>query len=86
MKLRRWFMRREIPLENYAYNMRNTIKGEKIGAKLDPVTRRRLRMQLTEAIRWLDKESSLPRSTKFDDKIGEHHPQPHHCKDVRGRW
>ncbi|KAK1298661.1 putative mediator of RNA polymerase II transcription subunit 37c [Acorus calamus] len=33
-------------LENYAYNMRNTIKDEKIGSKLDPATRRRLRMPL----------------------------------------
>ncbi|KAF9625481.1 hypothetical protein IFM89_023397 [Coptis chinensis] len=32
--------------ENYSYNMRNTIKDEKIASKLDPADKRRLKMPL----------------------------------------
>jgi heat shock protein 1/8 len=33
-------------LENYAYNMRNTVNDKKIGSKLAPAVRKRLKMLL----------------------------------------
>ncbi|KAK9024143.1 hypothetical protein V6N11_004320 [Hibiscus sabdariffa] len=37
-------------LENYAYNMRNTVKDEKIGSKLDPADKKKMRGAIEGAI------------------------------------
>ncbi|KAF9597853.1 hypothetical protein IFM89_021938 [Coptis chinensis] len=61
---------REIPLENYAYNMRNTIKDEKIGAKLDPADKKKIEDAIDQAIQWLD-SNQLAEADEFDDKMKE---------------
>lgn len=42
-------------MENYAYNMRNTIKDEKIASKLDPADKQRIEKTVEEALEWLEK-------------------------------
>ncbi|KAL0354898.1 UNVERIFIED_CONTAM: Heat shock protein 4 [Sesamum radiatum] len=37
-------------LENYAYNMRNTVKDEKIASKLDPSEKQKIEKAIDEAI------------------------------------
>ncbi|KAJ0100869.1 hypothetical protein Patl1_06364 [Pistacia atlantica] len=41
-------------LENYAYNMRNTVKDEKIGSKLAGADKKKIEDAIDEAIQWLD--------------------------------
>jgi len=41
-------------LENYAYNMRNTIRDEKIASKLDPADKEKIDKKVQEVIDWLE--------------------------------
>ncbi|CAN1769801.1 Heat shock 70 kDa protein 1 [Linum perenne] len=44
----------ENALENYSYNMRNTIKDEKIGEKLPAADKKKIEDAIEAAIQWLD--------------------------------
>ncbi|CAA6669372.1 unnamed protein product [Spirodela intermedia] len=57
-------------LENYAYNMRNTIKDEKIASKLDPADKKKIEDAIDQAIHWLD-GNQLAEADEFDDKMKE---------------
>ncbi|XP_026450257.1 probable mediator of RNA polymerase II transcription subunit 37c [Papaver somniferum] len=57
-------------LENYAYNMRNTIKDEKIGGNLDPADKKKIEDAIEGAIQWLD-SNQLAEAEEFDDKMKE---------------
>lgn len=57
-------------LENYAYNMRNTIKDEKIGEKLSPADKKKIEDAIDEAISWLD-ANQLAEADEFEDKVKE---------------
>ncbi|XP_026402525.1 heat shock 70 kDa protein-like [Papaver somniferum] len=57
-------------LENYAYNMRNTIKDEKIDGKLDPADKKKIEDAIEAAIQWLD-SNQLAEADEFDDKMKE---------------
>ena len=55
-------------LENYAYNIRNTINDEKIGAKLAPAAKKNIKDAVEQAIQWLD-DLQLVDSELYDDKL-----------------
>ncbi|KAL7229696.1 hypothetical protein ACSBR2_008242 [Camellia fascicularis] len=57
-------------LENYAYNMRNTIKDEKISTKLPPVDKKKIEDAIDQAIHWLD-ANQLAEADEFEDKVKE---------------
>nr|XP_023905510.1 heat shock cognate 70 kDa protein 2-like [Quercus suber]POF19612.1 putative mediator of rna polymerase ii transcription subunit 37e [Quercus suber] len=57
-------------LENYAYNMRNTVKDEKIGAKLPPAGKKKIEDAIEQAIQWLD-SNQLGEADEFEDKMKE---------------
>uniref|UniRef100_A0A0D9XT24 Uncharacterized protein n=1 Tax=Leersia perrieri TaxID=77586 RepID=A0A0D9XT24_9ORYZ len=57
-------------LENYAYNMRNTIKDEKIASKLPAADKKKIEDAIDQAIQWLD-GNQLAEADEFDDKIKE---------------
>ncbi|XP_012831747.1 PREDICTED: heat shock cognate 70 kDa protein 2-like [Erythranthe guttata] len=57
-------------LENYAYNMRNTVKDEKIASKLNGDDRKKIEEAIEEAIQWLD-GNQLAEADEFDDKMKE---------------
>ncbi|XP_026429321.1 probable mediator of RNA polymerase II transcription subunit 37c [Papaver somniferum] len=57
-------------LENYAYNMRNAIKDEKIAGKLDPADKKKIEDAIEAAIQWLD-TNQLAEAEEFDDKMKE---------------
>ncbi|KAK0591454.1 hypothetical protein LWI29_002151 [Acer saccharum] len=57
-------------LENYANNMRNTIKDEKIGSKLTPDDKKKIEEAIEQAIQWLD-GNQLAEADEFDDKMKE---------------
>ncbi|PPD66701.1 hypothetical protein GOBAR_DD36424 [Gossypium barbadense] len=57
-------------LENYAYNMRNTIKDEKIGSKLSPDDKKKIEDAIDAAINWLDANQSAE-ADEFEDKMKE---------------
>ncbi|KAL7253975.1 hypothetical protein ACSBR1_008342 [Camellia fascicularis] len=57
-------------LENYAYNMRNTIKDEKISTKLSPVDKKKIKDAIDQAIHWLD-ANQLAEADEFEDKVKE---------------
>jgi heat shock protein 1/8 len=57
-------------LENYAYNMRNTIRDEKIAGNLDPADKKKIEDTIDAAIQWLD-QNQLAESDEFDDKLKE---------------
>jgi L1 cell adhesion molecule like protein len=57
-------------LENYAYNMRSTIKDEKIATKLGPDDKKTVDDAVEEAIRWLD-GNQLAEAEEFEDKMKE---------------
>ncbi|KAI3975122.1 hypothetical protein MKX01_038450 [Papaver californicum] len=57
-------------LENYAYNMRNTIKDEKIAGKLAPADKKKIEDAVEAAIQWLD-ANQLAEADEFDDKMKE---------------
>ncbi|KAI9080000.1 hypothetical protein K1719_038065 [Acacia pycnantha] len=55
-------------LENYAYNMRNTIKDEKFAGKLDPADKQKIEKAIDETIEWLD-GNQLAEVDEFEDKL-----------------
>ncbi|GAU18298.1 hypothetical protein TSUD_201850 [Trifolium subterraneum] len=57
-------------LENYAYNMRNTIKDEKIGGKLGTDDKEKIEKAVEEAIHWLE-ANQLAEVDEFEDKQKE---------------
>ncbi|KAK8999672.1 hypothetical protein V6N11_065170 [Hibiscus sabdariffa] len=57
-------------LENYAYNMRNTVKDEKIGEKLSAGDKKKIEDAIEEAIQWLD-SNQLREADEFEDKMKE---------------
>uniref|UniRef100_A0A804LQR8 Uncharacterized protein n=1 Tax=Zea mays TaxID=4577 RepID=A0A804LQR8_MAIZE len=57
-------------LENYAYNMRNTIKDEKIASKLAADDKKKIEDAIDAAISWLD-ANQLAEADEFDDKMKE---------------
>ncbi|KAD3068249.1 hypothetical protein E3N88_36129 [Mikania micrantha] len=57
-------------LENYAYNMRNTVKDEKIGEKLSPADKKKIEDAIDEAVSWLE-SNQLAEADEFEDKMKE---------------
>ncbi|KAL8497573.1 hypothetical protein ACS0TY_021055 [Phlomoides rotata] len=57
-------------LENYAYNMRNTVRDEKFAAKLDQGDKERIEKAVEEAIQWLD-GNQLAEVDELEDKLKE---------------
>ncbi|XP_027917589.1 heat shock 70 kDa protein [Vigna unguiculata] len=57
-------------LENYAYNMRNTIKDEKIGGKLGADDKQKIEKAVEDAIQWLE-GNQLAEVDEFEDKQKE---------------
>ncbi|KAJ6834776.1 putative heat shock cognate 70 kDa protein 2 [Iris pallida] len=57
-------------LENYSYNMRNTIKDEKIASKLPAADKKKIEDAIDEVIQWLD-NNQLAEADEFDDKRKE---------------
>ncbi|PPS01909.1 hypothetical protein GOBAR_AA18764 [Gossypium barbadense] len=57
-------------LENYAYNMRNTVKDEKISAKLPAADKKKIEDAIEQAIQWLD-SNQLAEADEFEDKMKE---------------
>ncbi|KAJ6322786.1 hypothetical protein OIU77_012599 [Salix suchowensis] len=55
-------------LENYAYNMRNTVKDEKIGSKLSPADKKKIEDAIDQAIHWLD-SNQLAEADEFEDRM-----------------
>lgn len=57
-------------LENYAYNMRNTIRDDKVATKLDPADKEKIDKVIDEAINWLD-NNQLAEKDEFEHKLKE---------------
>ncbi|XP_030546973.1 heat shock 70 kDa protein-like [Rhodamnia argentea] len=57
-------------LENYAYNMRSTIRDEKIAGKLSPEDKEKIEKAVHEVIEWLDR-NQLAKVDEFQDKLKE---------------
>ncbi|CAA7398128.1 unnamed protein product [Spirodela intermedia] len=57
-------------LENYAYNMRNTIRDEQIASKLTPGEKKKIEDAVDGAIRWLD-GNQLAEAEEFEHKMKE---------------
>nr|AAB65162.1 heat shock cognate protein [Solanum commersonii] len=57
-------------LENYAYNMRNTIKDDKISSKLGAEDKKKIEDAIDQAISWLD-SNQLAEADEFEDKMKE---------------
>ncbi|KAK8510020.1 hypothetical protein V6N12_035346 [Hibiscus sabdariffa] len=57
-------------LENYAYNMRNTVKDDKFAGKLDPADKQKIEKAIDETIGWLD-ANQLAEVDEFEDKLKE---------------
>ncbi|KAK4431889.1 Heat shock protein [Sesamum alatum] len=57
-------------LENYAYNMRNTVRDEKFAAKLDPSDKEKIEKAVEESIEWLDR-NQLAEVDELEDKLKE---------------
>merc|ERR1719263_501856 len=57
-------------LENYAYNMRNTIRDDKVGGKMDAEDKTKLEDAIEKAIEWLD-ATQLAETDEFEDKLKE---------------
>jgi L1 cell adhesion molecule like protein len=45
-------------LESYAYSLRNTLSDEKVGDKLDAADKEKLNKAITEAVEWLDNNTT----------------------------
>ncbi|XP_050249249.1 heat shock cognate 70 kDa protein-like [Quercus robur] len=58
----------KVTLENYAYNMRNTINDKKIGAKLGLVRKKKINDAVEQVIQWLD-GLQLVDSEEYEDKL-----------------
>ncbi|XP_062078471.1 heat shock 70 kDa protein-like [Humulus lupulus] len=57
-------------LENYAYNMRNTVRDEKFGAILDPSDKEKIEKAVEAAIQWLE-GNQLAEVDELEDKLKE---------------
>jgi len=57
-------------LENYAYNMKNTLNDEKMKDKIDPEDKKTIETAIDEAITWLD-NNQLAELDEFEDKQKE---------------
>ncbi|OMP01636.1 Heat shock protein 70 family [Corchorus capsularis] len=57
-------------LENYAYNMRNTVKDEKFAAKLRPEDKENIGKAVEETIEWLDR-NQLAEVDELEDRLKE---------------
>ncbi|KAI8032217.1 putative mediator of RNA polymerase II transcription subunit 37c [Camellia lanceoleosa] len=58
-------------LENYAYNMRNTVNDEKISTKkLSSANKKKIEDAIDQAIHWLD-ANQLTEADEFEDKMKE---------------
>ncbi|PKI40800.1 heat shock cognate 70 kDa protein-like [Punica granatum] len=57
-------------LENYAYNMRNTVRDEKFAGKLDPADKEKIEKAVDETIDWLDR-NQLAEVEELEDKLKE---------------
>ncbi|KAK9918269.1 hypothetical protein WJX75_002754 [Coccomyxa subellipsoidea] len=57
-------------LENYAFNMRNTIKDEKVASKLDKDDLEKIEKEVDEAISWLD-ANQLAETEELEHKLKE---------------
>ncbi|OMO85623.1 Heat shock protein 70 family [Corchorus capsularis] len=57
-------------LENYAYNMRNTVKDEKLAGKLSPADKQKIEKAIDETIEWLDR-NQLAEVDELEDKLKE---------------
>ncbi|KAL6541087.1 70-kilodalton heat shock protein [Orobanche minor] len=57
-------------LENYAYNMRNTVRDEKFGTKLDSGDKERIEKAVEETIGWLE-GNQLAEVDELEDKLKE---------------
>ncbi|KAJ6428253.1 hypothetical protein OIU84_023635 [Salix udensis] len=57
-------------LENYAYNMRNTVRDEKVGGKMDPADKQKIEKEIEETIDWLDR-NQLAEVDEFEDRLKE---------------
>ncbi|XP_057473016.1 heat shock cognate 70 kDa protein 1-like [Actinidia eriantha] len=57
-------------LVNYAYNMRNTGKDEKMGAKLNPSDKTKTEEAMDQEISWLD-SNQLAEADEFGDEMKE---------------
>ncbi|KAL9261806.1 Heat shock cognate 70 kDa protein 2-like protein [Drosera capensis] len=55
-------------LEDYAYNMRNTIEDEKIAGKLRPAEKKMIEDAIEQAIKWLDGNQQAE-ADKLEDKM-----------------
>ncbi|CAI9098743.1 OLC1v1035441C1 [Oldenlandia corymbosa var. corymbosa] len=57
-------------LENYAYNMRSTIKEEKISSKIGEEDKKKIEDTNESVIQWLER-NQLAEAEEFDDKLKE---------------
>ncbi|CAB4288879.1 unnamed protein product [Prunus armeniaca] len=57
-------------LENYAYNMRNTVKDDKFAGKLDPADKEKIEKAVEDAINWLER-NQLAKVDELEDKLKE---------------
>merc|ERR1712072_364289 len=57
-------------LENYAYNMRNSMNDENVGGKLDAEDKKTIEAKIDEAIAWLDGNQTAE-VDEFEDKLKE---------------
>ncbi|XP_042483944.1 heat shock 70 kDa protein-like [Macadamia integrifolia] len=57
-------------LENYAYNMRNTVRDEKFAGKLDPEDKQKIEKAVEDTIQWLE-GNQLAEVDEFEDKMKE---------------
>ncbi|PHU16082.1 Heat shock cognate 70 kDa protein 1 [Capsicum chinense] len=57
-------------LDNYAYNMRNTLKDEKIASKLSADDKTKVEDAIEQAIQWLD-GNQLAEADEFEEKMKE---------------
>ncbi|XWS16976.1 hypothetical protein CRYUN_Cryun33cG0027800 [Craigia yunnanensis] len=57
-------------LENYAYNMKNTVRDEKFAAKLSPEDKEKIEKAVEETIEWLDR-NQLAEVDELEDRLKE---------------
>jgi len=57
-------------LENYAYTIRNSVRDDKVGSKLDPADKTSIETAVDETIKWLDANQSGGKE-EFDFRLAE---------------
>ncbi|KAK6942324.1 Heat shock protein 70 family [Dillenia turbinata] len=57
-------------LENYAYNMRNTIRGEKFATKMSPAEKEKIAKAVEETLEWLER-NQLAEVDELEEKLRE---------------